>query len=41
LDYDCEEIERTKSYLTIQRMRYRDIMDFTIEAEGEWQITRF
>jgi two-component system sensor histidine kinase YesM len=28
-----EEIERTRSYLTIQRMRYRDIMDFTIEAE--------
>jgi len=28
-----EEIERTKSYLTIQRMRYRDIMDFTIETE--------
>ena len=28
-----EEIERTKSYLTIQRMRYRDIMDFTIEVE--------
>ncbi len=28
-----EEIERIKSYLTIQRMRYRDIMDFKIEAE--------
>jgi two-component system sensor histidine kinase YesM len=28
-----EEIERTRSYLTIQRMRYRDIMDFTIETE--------
>jgi two-component system, sensor histidine kinase YesM len=28
-----EEIERTKSYLTIQRMRYRDIMDFKIEAD--------
>ena len=30
-----EEIERTKSYLIIQRMRYRDIMDFKIEAEAE------
>ena len=29
----AEEIERTKSYLTIQRMRYRDIMDFKIEAD--------
>jgi two-component system sensor histidine kinase YesM len=29
----AEEIERTRSYLTIQRMRYRDIMDFTIETE--------
>ncbi len=29
-----EEIERTRSYLTIQRMRYRDIMDFTIETEA-------
>jgi two-component system sensor histidine kinase YesM len=28
-----EEIERTKSFLTIQRMRYRDIMDFKIEAD--------
>jgi two-component system, sensor histidine kinase YesM len=28
-----EEIERTRSYLTIQRMRYRDIMDFTVETE--------
>jgi two-component system, sensor histidine kinase YesM len=28
-----EEIERTKSYLTIQRMRYRDILDFKIEAD--------
>jgi two-component system sensor histidine kinase YesM len=28
-----EEIERTKSYLTIQKMRYRDIMDFKIEVE--------
>ena len=30
-----EEIERTKSYLTIQRMRYRDIMDFRIEADPQ------
>jgi two-component system sensor histidine kinase YesM len=30
-----EEIERIKSYLTIQRMRYRDIMDFKIEADEE------
>lgn len=30
-----EEIERTKSYLTIQRMRYRDIMDFKIEADDQ------
>lgn len=28
-----EELERTRSYLTIQRLRYRDIMDFSIEAE--------
>jgi two-component system sensor histidine kinase YesM len=28
-----EEIERTRSYLTIQKMRYRDIMDFTIEVD--------
>ena len=28
-----EEIERTKSYLTIQRMRYRDILDFKIESD--------
>jgi two-component system, sensor histidine kinase YesM len=28
-----EELERTRSYLTIQRMRYRDIMDFKIEAD--------
>ncbi|MGB8647960.1 MAG: sensor histidine kinase [Anaerolineae bacterium] len=26
-----EEIERTRSYLTIQKMRYRDIMNFRIE----------
>jgi two-component system sensor histidine kinase YesM len=30
-----EEIERTKSYLTIQRMRYRDIMDFKIEVDEQ------
>ncbi len=30
-----EELERIKSYLTIQRMRYRDIMDFKIEADEE------
>jgi two-component system sensor histidine kinase YesM len=28
-----EEIERTRSYLTIQKIRYRDILDFKIEAE--------
>ncbi len=30
-----EEIERTRSYLTIQKMRYRDIMDFKIEANEQ------
>jgi two-component system sensor histidine kinase YesM len=30
-----EEIERTKCYLTIQKMRYRDIMDFRIDADEE------
>jgi two-component system sensor histidine kinase YesM len=30
-----EELERIRSYLTIQRMRYRDIMDFRIEADEE------
>ena len=30
-----EELERTRSYLTIQRMRYRDMMDFKIEADEE------
>jgi two-component system, sensor histidine kinase YesM len=30
-----EELERTKSYLTIQKMRYHDIMDFRIEADEE------
>jgi two-component system, sensor histidine kinase YesM len=29
----AEEIERTKSYLTIQKIRYRDILDFNIELE--------
>lgn len=28
-----EEVERTRSYLTIQKMRYRDIMDFRIEMD--------
>ena len=28
-----EEVERTRSYLTIQRMRYRDIVDYQIEME--------
>jgi len=28
-----EELERTRSYLTIQKMRYRDIMDYRIEAD--------
>src|SRR5512143_3977858 len=31
----AEELERTRSYLTIQKMRYRDIMDFKIEADDE------
>jgi two-component system sensor histidine kinase YesM len=30
-----EEIERTKSYLTIQRMRYRDILDYRIDVDEE------
>ena len=30
-----EELERTRSYLTIQKMRYRDILDFKIEAESD------
>jgi two-component system sensor histidine kinase YesM len=30
-----EEIERTRSYLTIQKMRYRDILDFHIEADPQ------
>lgn len=28
-----EEVERTRSYLTIQQMRYRDILDFRIEVD--------
>lgn len=28
-----EELERTRSYLTIQKMRYRDILDYRIEAD--------
>jgi len=28
-----EEVERTRSYLTIQKMRYRDIMDYKIEVD--------
>lgn len=28
-----EEIERTRSYLTIQKMRYRDIMDYEIKVD--------
>jgi two-component system, sensor histidine kinase YesM len=28
-----EELERIKSYLTIQKIRYRDIMDFKIEVD--------
>jgi len=30
-----EEIERTRSYLTIQKMRYRDILDFKIEIDDQ------
>ncbi len=30
-----EEIERTRSYLTIQKMRYRDILDFKIEVDDQ------
>ena len=28
-----EEVERTRSYLTIQKMRYRDIVDYQIEVD--------
>jgi two-component system, sensor histidine kinase YesM len=34
-----EEVERTNSYLTIQKMRYRDIMDFRIEMDPD--VARF
>jgi two-component system sensor histidine kinase YesM len=30
-----EELERIRSYLIIQKMRYRDILDFKIEAEED------
>jgi two-component system sensor histidine kinase YesM len=30
-----EEVERTRSYLTIQKMRYRDILDFKIEVAAD------
>jgi two-component system sensor histidine kinase YesM len=30
-----DEIEHTRSYLTIQKMRYRDILDYRIEVEEE------
>jgi two-component system sensor histidine kinase YesM len=30
-----EELERIKSYLTIQKMRYQDILDFKIEVEED------
>ncbi|MFN8412041.1 MAG: sensor histidine kinase [Anaerolineales bacterium] len=30
-----EEVERIKSYLTIQKMRYRDILDFKIEVDED------
>jgi two-component system sensor histidine kinase YesM len=29
----AEEVERTRSYLTIQKMRYRDILDFSIDVD--------
>jgi two-component system, sensor histidine kinase YesM len=29
-----EEVERTRSYLLIQKMRYRDVMDFTIDVDA-------
>jgi two-component system sensor histidine kinase YesM len=29
-----EEVELTRSYLTIQKKRYRDIMDFVIDVDG-------
>lgn len=30
-----DELEHTRSYLTIQKIRYRDILDFTIDVEEE------
>jgi two-component system sensor histidine kinase YesM len=30
-----EEVERIRSYLTIQKMRYRDILDFKIEVDED------
>jgi two-component system sensor histidine kinase YesM len=30
-----EEVERTRSYLTIQKMRYRDILDYQIDVEAD------
>lgn len=33
----AEEVERTRSYLTIQKMRYRDILDYQIEVEERAQ----
>ena len=30
-----EEIERTRSYLTIQKMRYRDILDYRVEMDED------
>lgn len=30
-----EEIERTRSYLTIQKMRYRDIMDYEVRVDEQ------
>ncbi len=30
-----EEVERIRSYLTIQKMRYRDILDFNIEIDDD------
>jgi two-component system sensor histidine kinase YesM len=30
-----EEVERIRSYLTIQKMRYRDILDFRIEVDED------
>jgi two-component system sensor histidine kinase YesM len=32
-----EEVEHTRSYLTIQKMRYRDILDYRIEVDEQVQ----